>query len=260
MCYIKKGTERNCNFMVYYHGQVTWYEVVNLSLSLSSQIWMWCLDSSVGRKVVLVWTLVSCFIFASGGAACIFGGLDWMHWVNLKSRLFLIRWCTLGRDWRTWLGWCFFQYIDIQVFSIQTDRTFLQWKDHQTKNFSHDLNFLHLFVNDVHKVHLWRWPRPEMPIVVQIEKKVNYSSKQYPASTYSSSSSAAASSTSIWSWLQLSQWALEYGIIISSSLIVINTIVITIATVGSWVRDAFNPCNGWTCSSCCFNILHHQQV
>ena len=26
------------------------------------QIWMWCLDSSVGRKVVLVWTLVSCLI------------------------------------------------------------------------------------------------------------------------------------------------------------------------------------------------------
>ena len=77
MCYIKKGPKRNCNFMVYYYAWpgIKW-ERYNLSLSLSFQIWMWCLDSSVGRKVVLVWTLVSSFIFASGGAVCIFGGLD----------------------------------------------------------------------------------------------------------------------------------------------------------------------------------------
>ena len=32
-----------------------------LSSDFAPKIWMWCLDSAVGRKVVLVWTLVSTF-------------------------------------------------------------------------------------------------------------------------------------------------------------------------------------------------------
>ena len=31
------------------------------SSDFAPKIWMWCLDSAVGRKVVLVWTLVSTF-------------------------------------------------------------------------------------------------------------------------------------------------------------------------------------------------------